>query len=493
MLIRWFISHQWKQARRSPFWQKSLAINLILGFVIGLILLEVLGLGIMLRSILEEKFPGQDLVNIFNGTLLYYFAIDLILRYLMQALPVMAAQPYFHLPVKKSVIVNYMLAKSKLFILNYLPLLILIPWAIGTVAVEYTSMQALQWLFGLIFLIFTNNFIIVYIKRQIFSRPWIVAVFGFILIGFILLDYLNVYSISLISEQLFLRLITVPWAIMIPFVLLILVYILNFVYLRSRMYIEEISTKKHRRVDSMAGINYLKSLGRVGELIAFELKLYWRNKRPKTLLYLFPIFLLYGFFIYPQEEFMDWGGMLVFVGIFITGGIAMSIGNYFLGWESSFFDAILANNIDFEKYFRAKYMIMLGASVFSYVVTLPYAFFSIEILYINSMCFLMNIGVNAYVILLFCSNNRKRMDLSRGAAFNYQGVGASQFLIMLPLLLLPVILYALLTVYLDKIAAVSVLGLLGVIGLLFHKTLMNKAVARFRRRKYIIAEGFREK
>jgi hypothetical protein len=209
----------------------------------------------------------------------------------------------------------------------------------------------------------------VYIKRQLFSRPWIVAVFGFILIGFVLLDYLNVYSISLISEQLFLRLITIPWAILIPFVLLLLVYILNFAYLRSRMYIEEISIKKHRRVDSMAGINYLKSLGRVGELIAFELKLYWRNKRPKTLLYLFPIFLLYGLVFYPQEKFMDWGGMLVFVGIFITGGIAMSIGNYFLGWESSFFDAILANNIDFEKYFRAKYMIMLGASVFSYVVS----------------------------------------------------------------------------------------------------------------------------
>jgi hypothetical protein len=130
MVVRWFISHQWKQARRSPFWQKSLAINLVLGFLIGLILLEVLGLGIMLRSILEEIYPEQNLVNVFNGALLYYFAIDLILRYLMQALPVMAAQPYFHLPVRKSVIVNYILIKSKLFVLNYLPLLILIPWAI---------------------------------------------------------------------------------------------------------------------------------------------------------------------------------------------------------------------------------------------------------------------------------------------------------------------------------------------------------------------------
>jgi len=157
MVIKWFISHQWKQARRSPFWQKSLVLNIVLGFFIFLILLELLGLGLMLRTILSEVYPDRDLVVIFNGALLYYFAIDLILRYLMQSLPVMAAQPYFHLPVRKTVIVNYILAKSILFILNYLPLLVLIPWAVKTVAVDYSTVQALQWLFGIIFLMFTNN------------------------------------------------------------------------------------------------------------------------------------------------------------------------------------------------------------------------------------------------------------------------------------------------------------------------------------------------
>lgn len=493
MVVKWFISHQFKQLRRSPFWQKSLAINIVLAFVIGLVLLELLVLGIMLRTILTEVYPDQDLIAIFNGILLYYFAIDLILRYLMQSLPVMAAQPYFHLPVRKSVIVNYMLAKSKLFILNYLPLLVLIPWAVKSIAVEYSSMQALQWLIGLIFLIFTNNFIIVYVKRQIFSRPWIVAVFGFLVIGFIALDNFGLYSISQLSSGLFLYFITIPWAFLLPLVLLLLVYAINFYYLRARMYVEEISTRKHRRVDSLAGINYLKSLGRVGELIAFELKLYYRNKRSKSLLYLMPIFLLYGFFFYPQDIYMSMGGMMVFVGIFITGGVGMSVGNYFLGWESSFFDAILANNINYEKYFRAKYLILLGTAVFSYVVTLPYAFYGWEILYINTMCFLMNIGVSAYIILLFCTNNKKRMDLSRGAAFNYQGVGASQFLIMLPLLLLPVVLYGLFSLFLDRITAVTILGLMGVVGILFHKMWMQYVIARFERRKYIIAEGFREK
>ena len=493
MVVKWFISHQFKQLRRSPFWQKSLAINIILAFFVGLILLELLGLGILLPNILSEAYPDQDLVAIFNGALLYYFAIDLILRYLMQSLPVIAAQPYFHLPVKKSVIVNYMLAKSKLFILNYLPLLVLIPWAVQTIAIEYSGIQAVQWLLGIIFLIFTNNFIIVYVKRQIFSRPWVVVVFGALVIGFIFLDNLGLYSISALSSKVFLYFINVSWTLLIPLGLLFFVYAVNFYYLRARMYMEEISVKKHRRVDTLAGISYLKSLGRVGELVAFELKLYWGNKRSKSLLYMFPIFLLYGLFFYPQETFMDWGGMMVFIGIFITGGIGMSLGNYFLGWESSFFDSILANNINYEKYFRAKYMILLGMAVFSYVVTLPYAFFGWEILYINTMAFLMNIGVNAYIILLFCTNNRKRMDLSRGAAFNYQGVGASQFLIMLPLLLFPVIIYALSSLFLDNLAAVSVLGLLGVTGILFHKIWMNKVVARFERKKYSIAEGFREK
>jgi len=123
-----------------------------------------------------------------------------------------------------------------------------------------------------------------------------VAVFGFLVIGFILLDSLGVYSISPISAKLFQYLISVPWAFLLPLVLLFLVYMLNYAYLRSRMYIEEISIRKHRRVDTLAGITYLKSLGRVGELIAFELKLYWRNKRSKSLLYIMPIFLLYGFF-----------------------------------------------------------------------------------------------------------------------------------------------------------------------------------------------------
>jgi len=113
MVLKWFLNHQWKQARRSPFWQKSLAINIVLGFFVLLILLELLGLGLLLNTILSERYPDQDLVMIFNSVLLYYLAIDLILRYLMQSLPVMAAEPYFHLPDESSRI-NFFLPSTSL-------------------------------------------------------------------------------------------------------------------------------------------------------------------------------------------------------------------------------------------------------------------------------------------------------------------------------------------------------------------------------------------
>ncbi len=493
MVIKWFISHQFLQLRRSTFWQKSLAINILLGFFIALILLELLGLGIMMRRILSEAYPDHDLVANFNGALLYYFAIDLILRYLMQSLPVMAAQPYFHLPVKKSVIVHYMLAKSLFFIMNYLPLLVIVPWAVNSIAPDYSLVQAMTWLAGVVMLTFTNNFIVLFVKRQLFTRPWVVVVFGLLVLGFIGLDSMGLYSISVLSTSLFNGMINYSWSLVFPISLLLLAYAANFYYLRARMYVEEIGSRKARKADAFAGFTYLKNLGRVGELIAVELKLYWRNKRPRSLLYLMPIFLLYGFFFYPQDAYMKLGGMLIFVGIFVTGGVGLSVGNYFLAWESSYFDAIMANNIDHEKYFRAKYLILLGTAAFSYVVTIPYAFYGWQILYINTMCFLVNIGISSYVILWFATNNRKRMDLSKGAAFNYQGVGASQFLIMLPLLLFPVILYAIFSIFLDRLAAVTVLGLLGVTGILLHKYWMQQVLARFEKRKYIIAEGFRER
>ena len=85
------------------------------------------------------------------------------------------------------------------------------------------------------------------------------------------------------------------------------------------------------------------------------------------------------------------------------------------------------------------------------------------------------------------------MDLSKGAAFNYQGIGASNWLAMVPAMLLPIGLYHLFNAFGLPMFGIAINGVLGIIGLLFSKSIMEILVRQFEKRKYIMADGFRKR
>jgi len=134
---------------------------------------------------------------------------------------------------------------------------------------------------------------------------------------------------------------------------------------------------------------------------------------------------------------------------------------------------------------------LVSFCVVSYVLTTPYVFFGMNILWIQTACFLFNIGISAPMMLWFAQYSRKRIELSQGSAFNWQGTGASHFIVMLPAMLLPV----LIVVIFKWVGLVDwgagVLALLGVIGILFHKWMIQVLCQRYLQTKYAQAEGFR--
>jgi hypothetical protein len=85
------------------------------------------------------------------------------------------------------------------------------------------------------------------------------------------------------------------------------------------------------------------------------------------------------------------------------------------------------------------------------------------------------------------------MDLSKGAAFNYQGIGASNWLVLLPAFLLPIFIYLPFNYFGVPYTGLIVIGLLGIFGLLFNKSILKIITKQFYKRKYIMAEGFRKK
>jgi len=491
MLYKWLISQQIKESTRSNFWQKQLILNIVIGFFILIMLLYLLMLGLFIDKILLEIKPDDDPIDIFNGIILYYFGFELMMRFMMQNLPTVNIESYLHLPIKKSAIINYLNFKSLLAIGNYLPLLVFIPFGIKVIAANYSGFVALVWILSVFFIALTNNFVAIYVKRQMSNKPMVTGTAGLTLIALILLDYFKVISFASISRSVFTGLIENPIGILFPVILLVSSYMLNFYYLKSKLYPEEIAKKTEIASDSSKAFQYLKQYGHTGQLIIKDIKLIWRHKRTRSIVFMAPIFLGYGFFFYPQDIYMEMTGFLIFVGIFMTGGMMLNYLNYAFSYESAHFDFVLTNYKDFDQYLRQKFVFAVVLSTVCYIITIPYLFFDLRILFINTMSWLYNIGVLSYLLLYTATFSTKRMDLSKGAAFNYQGMGAAHWFSMIPFFLLPLLMYWPFSAAGYPIGGFILIGGMGFMGLILYKPLIQMVKKQFIKKKYEMATGFR--
>ncbi len=136
---------------------------------------------------------------------------------------------------------------------------------------------------------------------------------------------------------------------------------------------------------------------------------------------------------------------------------------------------------------------MLSTSAIIFLLSTFYVFFGIEILIINSVCFLFNIGVNSLLLLYFATNNNKHMDLSKGSAFNYQGVSGRHFVLMIPLLVLPILIHLPFRALGQANIGFALIAALGILGLLFREKFLDLITRRFISKRYLMSEGFRNK
>jgi hypothetical protein len=130
-------------------------------------------------------------------------------------------------------------------------------------------------------------------------------------------------------------------------------------------------------------------------------------------------------------------------------------------------------------------------NTFCYIITIPYFLFGYDILLINTVAYLFNMGFLAYLLLFMATFNKKRMDLSKGSSFNYQGVGLMNWLVLIPAFLLPIIIYTPFGLMGYKYAGLATIGIIGLIGLLTRKFWVRMIEKSFYSRKYEMAEGFR--
>ena len=484
------LSHQWKAATRSAAVSKSIGIKIFMGFIFFILFLELLGGGFYLGSTLAKNSanPIADLAR--YG--LYFFLTILMSRYMLQKLPTFMVKPYLNLPIKKSKLVNFILTKPLFNSLNLLPLSFVLAITLGL----HKHMDA--YTFWLIFAIVIIgdlfvNYLSIYIKRIQIKHEYVFYIFLAAIAGLLFFDQFTILNLQAISSVMFMQIIHYPAWLLIGILLFTLAYYLNFQLLYKHFSLEDFGKGDSNQRSSLENLNYLDRFGKIGTFALLELKMCVRNKRTRTMLYMTPLFLLYGFFFYTNPVYLEMNGFLIFVGIFISGGFMMSFGLYFFAWESGHFDLMLTANNTYKDYIKAKYFLMLSTSTFIFLLSSFYIFFGIEILIINSACFLFNIGINSQLLLYFATNNDKHMDLSKGSAFNYQGVGGRHFVLMIPLLVLPIFIYLPFGIIDQAYLGFALIGTLGILGLLFREKMLDVITQRFITKRYKMSEGFRNK
>ena len=481
--MRVLLINQWKEILRSSIWRQNFAINIFFALFVLVMMLYMLVLGLFLDETLLKLFPNSDPLDKFNSLLLYYFAISFILGVLMQKIPTFSIYPYLHLPISKKKIIHFLLSKSTLNIFNLLPLFVFIPFTILRV-------HSFLWLTFNVLILLATNYFTVYIKRQMSSNVKVVlfSVLFIVVVG--VLDFFQIFSLSYYSQQFFSLVFKSSVYIVVPIILLVISYLLNYDFLKDNIYLD--NTIDDSRIETIVGLNYLHSMGQVGELIILEIKLILRHKRTKSLLVMMIFFILYGLLFYNNEKYMEGFNFLIFAGIFMSGGFMFSYGNYLISWDSSHFDKILSSNIDFFNFFKAKHLLLIAISTITFILTLPYFFYGTKIILINIASLIFNIGISSQILLYFSLRNTKRIDLNKRAAFNWQGVDTRNFMKIGPILVGPILVQLPFNFFNVPWLGIALITLIGFVGIIFRNRLLQFTVVGFKRRKYILADAFRQ-
>jgi hypothetical protein len=238
-------------------------------------------------------------------------------------------------------------------------------------------------------------------------------------------------------------------------------------------------------------VPFLSTLGPVGQLVVLECKLMLRNRRPKHYLLVSLLFsTVYLVFLLSNPS--TFGGMVLgaVVGLFASGGFVLNYGQLMFSWESSYFNGLLARNIDLRQYVQAKLLLLQGSCVALFLISLPlFLWLKPEMLPLHIAFLFYNAGVTSLLILILALNNRERIDLSRsGGFFNYEGFSVVHWLWFFPTMIPPVLILFFLRDQPDL--GLLVLSTMGAVGLLLSR-FGNYYFARMLiRNRYKMAEGF---
>jgi hypothetical protein len=483
------LGHEWKEKLRSPFWQKSIWVNILLGLMNLYLLFVGAMMGYFADELIRLVYKDTSIINAFTRILFYYFIMELMLRLLLQKTPVISIMPYLTLPIKKRTLLNYPLLKTFPSYFNILSILLTFPLIIKVVTPASPAATSLSWCLVILSLVLINNFICFSLKKYLVKRPLIIFLILTAIASLFYLEITGKVMISSVFGNVFLYVTNKPCMTVMPVLLAVLSYLLAYAVLKRNSYIEEEKIISRRR---SVDLFFLSRYGETGSLIRNELRLILRNKRPRATAIIGLIFMLYGL-LFVDNPLKDSQLFLIFLGFFLTAIMSLTYGQFVFMWESSCFDAILANKISTLGYLKSKWILFAAMNLVNFILCLPYGFLLSDLWLISISLFIYNTGITSIIMLLFGTLYRSPIDIGKSTFMNYEGTNTFQFLMLMVLFAIPCLIALIFKTMGIAQYCYYAFMLLGVAGIFFNDYLLKFTARILLKNKYRMAAGFRKK
>ncbi|MDQ2863186.1 MAG: DUF5687 family protein, partial [Bacteroidota bacterium] len=204
-------------------------------------------------------------------------------------------------------------------------------------------------------------------------------------------------------------------------------------------------------------------------------------------------FMVYGFIFYDSGHIDNTKlGLLLFASFFITNGLFVNYGQFLFGWQSAHFDGLLSNKIELKDFIKAKFLLFTIFSSATFILCSLYGLMNWRFIALQLAAYLYTIGFGTVIILYFATMNCKRMDISLNARFNWQGSSYIQWVMSIPLFLIPTLLYLPFNYFHLPYYGVGAVAVFGLITLLMRSFWIDLLSKKLIKQRYKIAEGFRE-
>ena len=488
-MFKQFIRLEWKSFFRSAAFKANLAIKIfmILGVLYFSLMFAIVG-GVAYKGLLKADLDPMPTISRY---LIYYFAFDLAIRYFLQKMPVINIRPLLVLPIKKSKIVRFLMAKTLISPFSMLHLCFLIPYTVAMLYFGNSVLNTFLWFIAFNALVFCNNFINILInnKNSIFYP---VATL-FVLAG--LLQYYGYFDLTLYTQPFYFGLFKTYYMFLIPVILGGILYYSSFSFFKTNLNLDSGLSQKHENV-STASYNWLNKYGILGTFIKNDIRLLMRNKRSRGTIIASVIFLFYGLlFFRGTTGLYDHMVFQILAAMFISGGFLFNYGQFVPSWDSSYYQLMMTQNISYKQYLTSKWWLMVIVTIVSTIIASFYLFLGIKTYLLIVAVAIYNIGVNSHLILFSGAYVKTPIDLMSSKAMfgDKQSFNIKTILLSLPKIVLPLLLYFIGELIYNENLGLALIVLFGIVGFAFRNKVFTWIESVYKVEKYKTIEAYQQK